>query len=610
MAVLVGVVVGGSSSDSGKWFNPYEALGVRKGASEREVKEAYRTLAKHFHPDKNKDAQASTRFLEIQKAHEILASSASRKEWEEKRRAAKHKRLANTRQRSRYARVGDRGSSLSPAPRETIRLSSETYSAFVRGRFDGKVLKQEPQFWLIYVHSIWCRPCELFKDTWEAVAKRGWPAFRPADILIDYDYSLAQNLGVRAVPAVIAVKVANGKENRHVWTFRKRQRVGFQDVLDFATRWMSDQNPIQLVSSKTPKFKQKLTNLVNSNAGGGRYTKGMWSGGERITVSIISGRGKPHLSLAYAAMIFPMVRFIHIYARESDVRNLAMDALSLDDKQRDKCEASTCMVVIREENWPREVLNKADGVSNHPTELVRLVESRSMWFIPQIDASNYYKLCYRYRGGYSSPKSVSRSPRTGLISDESASFDKEKFCVLALSGSSKAARRALQPLSSLSQPPSMGWIHKTSQKKFVAFFSDKFDTNTGKQNKKTKKSSSASVPAIRAVVAVRPPTGEYAVFQGSESKALASWVHGLQNGSVSFVTTDLSGFDDEEEDGGSSSPIPFPVHGKSKGGIFSLNNILAESGLFSTKQQALPIVTTILLGFMGFALASLGYLMI
>ena len=53
MAVLVGVVVGGSSSgggSSGKWFNPYEALGVRKGASEREVKEAYRTLAKFFHP--------------------------------------------------------------------------------------------------------------------------------------------------------------------------------------------------------------------------------------------------------------------------------------------------------------------------------------------------------------------------------------------------------------------------------------------------------------------------------------------------------------------------------------------------------------------------------
>ena len=43
--------------------DPYSTLGVAKGASEAEIKTAYRKLAKQLHPDKNKDnPQASEKF--------------------------------------------------------------------------------------------------------------------------------------------------------------------------------------------------------------------------------------------------------------------------------------------------------------------------------------------------------------------------------------------------------------------------------------------------------------------------------------------------------------------------------------------------------------------
>ena len=49
----------------------YEVLGVAKGASQDEIKKAYRKLSKQFHPDINKEADAEDKFKEISEAYEI-----------------------------------------------------------------------------------------------------------------------------------------------------------------------------------------------------------------------------------------------------------------------------------------------------------------------------------------------------------------------------------------------------------------------------------------------------------------------------------------------------------------------------------------------------------
>jgi molecular chaperone DnaJ len=56
----------------------YEVLGLQKGASDDEIKKAYRKLSKKYHPDINKEADAETKFKEVSEAYEILSDPQKR----------------------------------------------------------------------------------------------------------------------------------------------------------------------------------------------------------------------------------------------------------------------------------------------------------------------------------------------------------------------------------------------------------------------------------------------------------------------------------------------------------------------------------------------------
>src|ERR1044072_358631 len=73
----------------------YEVLGVSRGASETEIKSAYRKLAVRYHPDKNPgDQEAEEKFKEAAEAYSVLSDAD---------------------QRARYDRFGHAGASASAA---------------------------------------------------------------------------------------------------------------------------------------------------------------------------------------------------------------------------------------------------------------------------------------------------------------------------------------------------------------------------------------------------------------------------------------------------------------------------------------------------------------
>lgn len=61
----------------------YEVLGVSKDADEKEIKSAFRKLAKKYHPDVSKEPDAATKFKEAQEAYAVLSDPDKRKQYDQ-----------------------------------------------------------------------------------------------------------------------------------------------------------------------------------------------------------------------------------------------------------------------------------------------------------------------------------------------------------------------------------------------------------------------------------------------------------------------------------------------------------------------------------------------
>lgn len=60
----------------------YETLGVQKGATKDQIKDAYRKLALQFHPDRNNAPEAEARFKEISEAYAVLSDEEKRRQYD------------------------------------------------------------------------------------------------------------------------------------------------------------------------------------------------------------------------------------------------------------------------------------------------------------------------------------------------------------------------------------------------------------------------------------------------------------------------------------------------------------------------------------------------
>lgn len=66
-----------------KFVDYYKILGINKNASEKDIKKAYRKLARKYHPDLNPDnKEAEKKFKEINEANEVLSNAENRKKYD------------------------------------------------------------------------------------------------------------------------------------------------------------------------------------------------------------------------------------------------------------------------------------------------------------------------------------------------------------------------------------------------------------------------------------------------------------------------------------------------------------------------------------------------
>ena len=68
-------------------YDPYQVLGVSRGASDEEIKKAYRNLSRKYHPDANVNnpnkAQAEELFKQVQQAYDQIMKDSHQKAFQE-----------------------------------------------------------------------------------------------------------------------------------------------------------------------------------------------------------------------------------------------------------------------------------------------------------------------------------------------------------------------------------------------------------------------------------------------------------------------------------------------------------------------------------------------
>lgn len=167
--------------------NHYAELGVRRTASQEEIKAAYRQLARQNHPDKNKGGDAQARFQRIANAYETLSDP-------EKRRM--------------YDMYGDDYATIGRQKEQQRQFRAQFHDPFRRGRSNVppifsltpsvttenhyELIENSADIWLLLFYHDWSEPCKEFAPKWEALAQKLPPMVRLARVNIDHNFGMLQ----------------------------------------------------------------------------------------------------------------------------------------------------------------------------------------------------------------------------------------------------------------------------------------------------------------------------------------------------------------------------------------------------------------------------------
>lgn len=193
--------------------NPYEILGVHRKASQQEIKQAYKQLAKRWHPDKSKSSNAEDRFIEITQAYELLSDSDRRSLYDKK----------GITEDDFYKRP-ERQSYFTQHPFDDLFVHSGAHFNFQENdimffhklsitskQYDKKIVpKSEKVPYVLFFYTDWCFPCLQSAPYFRKLVDNLEPlGIEFATVHSTREPNLSRRLNVHALPCLVLLLDGN-----------------------------------------------------------------------------------------------------------------------------------------------------------------------------------------------------------------------------------------------------------------------------------------------------------------------------------------------------------------------------------------------------------------
>lgn len=218
--------------------DPYKILGINRKASLPEIRRAYKQLAKEWHPDKNEDPIAETRFVEIKQAYELLCDSERRKAYDNYGITNEDEHLYKQRHDySQYKRFSmDTLDELFGFNGARFKYQDQDITLFHKlsittRHFENNILEKSthtPAIVLFY--SDWCLECVQAGPSWRKLVELLQPlGVAAATVHAAHEHVLSRKVGVHSIPCLVFIL------DRHVYVY-KESLTSIPRIIEFI-RW-------------------------------------------------------------------------------------------------------------------------------------------------------------------------------------------------------------------------------------------------------------------------------------------------------------------------------------------------------------------------------------
>nr|CAG4648169.1 EOG090X0BKI [Moina brachiata] len=231
-------------------WDPYEKLGLRRGASTQDIRRAYKQYAKEWHPDKNKSPDAEAKFVEINKAYEVITTKKRLYD----QRGVIDDGITKTGDGSTHDFFDPNGSFFSQSGgfRFHFKMSEMGYfhqqSISLRNYEAVLLPNSHKQPYLLLVYSDWCIMCHQLIVLWQRLNEDLGPiGVGLSTINHDNEIELATRLGGRRGELPHLVLLMDGKVTHY-----KEEQFSVAKVIEFV-RNRFQRNLIQSIDDENVK---------------------------------------------------------------------------------------------------------------------------------------------------------------------------------------------------------------------------------------------------------------------------------------------------------------------------------------------------------------------